>query len=111
MIKSLIIVMCIFFAFNSESQQIETTGYKFSSSDYLKKSKKQRTTCIVLLGGGVATFSGAVIAMQHSTGKGGREDLFILAGVAMTTASIPFFISSASNKRKAKIYMKREALI
>lgn len=109
--RSLIILTLMFFVFNLKSQQIENVSYKFSSEDYLKKSKKQRTTGFVLLGGGVATFTGAAIAMRHSTSKGGREVPFILAGLTMATASIPFFIASLSSKHKAKIYMNKEVLM
>jgi hypothetical protein len=109
--KYLIILTLIFIVFNSNSQQVKNLETKFSSKNYMKKTKTQRTTALVLSGGGVATFIGAAIAMEHSTSKGGREAPFILAGLAMTTASIPFFIASFSSRHKAKVYMNKEALM
>jgi len=42
--KSLIILVLIFIAFSSNSQQIKNSGYELSSEDYLVKSKKRLET-------------------------------------------------------------------
>ena len=98
------------FAFNVSSQQIKNNEQK-PPSDYLEKSKRQKTTGLILLGGGVIAFTGGAIAMEHSQSKGENEFPFVVGGLAMTLTSIPFFISSASNKHKAKLYMRKEALM
>ena len=108
--KYFVILLLMVFAFNASSQQLKNKEQK-TSIDYLKKGKKQKTTGFILLGGGVAMFTGGAIAMEHSQSKGENEFPFVVGGLAMTLTSIPFFISSASNKHKAKIYMKKEALL
>ncbi|HEX6847537.1 MAG TPA: hypothetical protein VF144_11200 [Chitinophagaceae bacterium] len=104
------ILLLIAFAFTTYSQQVKDKGQKLPS-EYLKKSRKLKTTGFILLGSGVAMITGGALAMSHSTSKGGTEGLIILGGLTMATTSIPFFILSASNKRKANLYMKREALL
>lgn len=98
------------FAINANSQNLKNNEQK-PASHYLEKSKRQKTTGFILLGGGVVAFTGGAIAMEHSKSKGENEFPFVVGGLAMTLTSIPFFISSASNKHKAKIYMKKEALL
>ena len=102
---------CPVTAFTSKSQQLKGIEYTFSSKDYLKKSKKQRTTGFILLGSGAAIFTGGAIAMQHSQSKGGNELPFVLGGLAMSVTSIPFFIASFGSKHKANLYMNNEVLM
>ena len=97
--------------FTSKSHQLKDIEYRFSSQDYLKKGKKQRTTGFILLGSGATIFTGGAIAMQHSQSKGGNELPFVLGGLAMSVTSIPFLITSYSSKHKAKLYMNQEALM
>ena len=80
-----------------------------SKEDYLKKSKTQKTVGWVMLGGGVAmTTIGYVIITQQvnddplnaiTTGQG--YVVLMIAGAATALGSIPFFISSAKNARRA----------
>ncbi len=80
-----------------------------SKDHYLKKSKIQKTVGWVMLGGGVAmTTIGLVLItkqvnddplnlLEYSEGYG----ILTLAGAGTALGSIPFFISSAKNKRRA----------
>ena len=73
-------------------------------TDYLAKSKSQKTAAFILLGIGVTTLTIAAV---------GDLDLDILGtvvivGGAATIASIPLFIASGKNKRRA---MKTSASI
>jgi hypothetical protein len=97
-------------AFKSKSQQTEL-NVKMPAKDYLKKSKKQRNTGFIVLGSGVAMFTGGCIAMQHTQSKGEHEFRFVIGGLAAALTSIPFFISAGVNKHKANISMKREAFM
>jgi hypothetical protein len=108
--KYFCILLLTVVAFNTYCQQLKEKEHKLPA-DYLKKSKKQKTTGFMLLGGGVAMFTGGVIAMEHTQSKGENEFPFVVGGLAMSVASIPFFISSASNKHKAKLYMRKDALM
>ena len=109
--KSLIILMLLFFVFNLKSQQVKNVATKFSSENYLIKSKKRLKTGLILLGGGAIMYGGGNYALEHEQGKSGYGFLFIFAGIGMAATSIPFFISSASNKHKSKLELKRNALI
>ena len=109
--KNFIVLVLMFSAFNSKSQQLKDIEYKFSPECYFKKSKKQRTTGFILLSSGAAFFTGGAIAMQHSKSKGDNELPFILGGLVMSVTSVPFFIASISSKHKAKISVNKEAVM
>lgn len=107
--KIVIILIVISNAFSSNSQQTAGKIEKLDT-DYLKKSKKQRNTGLILTGSGVTIFTTGCILMQHSQSKGENEFPLLLGGLVMTTAALPFLISAGVNKHKAKVYMKREAI-
>ena len=108
--KCFSILLLMIIGFNLFSQQSKNKEQKLQA-DYLEKSKRQKIAGFLLLGSGAAVFTGGTIAMQHSQSKGENEFPFLVGGLAMSIASIPFFISSASNKHKAKLYMRKETLL
>lgn len=108
--KIVIILIVISNAFNSNGQQTAGKIEKLDT-DYLKKSKKQRNAGLILSGSGVTIFATGCILMQHSQSKGENEFPLLLGGLVMTTAAILFLISAGVNKHKAKVYMKREAIM
>jgi len=89
-------------------------------TDYLKKSNNQKTAAWLLLSGGFAlTVTSALIAAPKVTEDYGNalvgifsaepvpqnnytaENILLATGTASMLASIPFFIASKKNKRKA----------
>jgi hypothetical protein len=89
-------------------------------TDYLKKSKNQKTAAWVLLGGGFAlsvtstmmaapkaaedlgnAFAGIFLAEPIPENNYTAENILLVTGTASMLASIPFFIASKKNKRKA----------
>lgn len=89
-------------------------------TDYLKKSKNQKTAAWILLGGGFAlTTTSILIATPKATedlayGLGGLfvgqtepqndytvENILFITGTAAMLGSIPLFIASKKNKKKA----------
>ena len=81
-----------------------------TSTDYLKKSKKQKTIAWILAGTGVGVMVTAVattsvndwfnsVEGDHS-GLNTGAALFVIGGIA-ALSSIPFFIASGKNRRKA----------
>ncbi|HEU5164436.1 MAG TPA: hypothetical protein VFU29_02790 [Chitinophagaceae bacterium] len=73
-------------------------------NDYLQRSKNQKTVAWVLLGGGTALIATGIIVGS------GKESTFsdaaggaAVAGIGLlsTISSIPLFIASGKNKRKA----------
>jgi hypothetical protein len=72
--------------------------------DYLRRSKRQKTTAWILLGTGIALMvSGFIAASAQDEGvDAGIALIFITGpGIISSLVSIPFFIASARNKRKA----------
>jgi hypothetical protein len=89
-------------------------------TDYLKKSKNQKTAAWILLGGGSAlTITSALMAAPKVSEDYGNalagvftaepapennytaENILLIAGVASMLSSIPLFIASKKNKRIA----------
>lgn len=104
----IICIMLVIFTNTAFCQQVDQSQ-PLSREGYLKKSKQQKTTAWVLLGTGVAMFALA------APGNVSFELLGTIAviGTLTTLGSIPLFISSAKNKRKANAittFFKREAL-
>lgn len=94
-----------FFLVSSLFGQQTTPQPPLTKQDYLLKSKHQKTTGLVLLGIGVGVMTAGLIASDN-----GDETSFddissgaIIFGVGLVPAlcSIPFFIASSRNKRKA----------
>ena len=73
-------------------------------TDYLAKSKSQKTAAFILLGIGVTTLTIAAVGDLDLDALG---TVVVVGGVA-TIASIPLFIASGKNKRRA---MKASAFI
>ena len=67
-------------------------------TDYLAKSKSQKTAAFILLGIGVTTLTIASVADLDLDAVGA----VVVVGGAATIASIPLFIASGKNKKKAR---------
>ena len=78
-------------------------NHTLTQQDYLQKSKKQKTTAWLLLGGGAAVAVGAAL-LDVSSDWNKSETPYLIAlsaGGAAMIGSIPLFIAAARNKRKA----------
>ncbi|HYC39827.1 MAG TPA: hypothetical protein VEB63_05005 [Chitinophagaceae bacterium] len=71
-----------------------------TSEELLQKSKSQKTIAWVLVGGGVALAGGAVLWAGSDWYSNGPDVMAVAAGASVLT-SIPFFIASSRNRRKA----------
>jgi len=91
--KIIVILSTLLIVFNSFSQ---------TKIDYLEKSKKQKTTAWVLLGGGLAAGVGAAAWAGSNWESTGPDVLFVVAGASIIS-SIPLFIASGKNKKKAEV--------
>ncbi len=91
---------------------VESFSQTPSKDYYLQKSKNQYTAGWVFLGGGAAMVTiGIILASKHTTSYGTLSspniDIFptsavlATAGIGAIFCSIPFFISSSKNARKA----------
>ena len=98
--KNLIIFFLLMATMSSACCQ-QTT---ISKEDYLVKSKKQKTAAWILLGGGVALWGAGIIVATKSEAdftEVGAGGIIATIGVLATIGSIPLFIASARNKKKA----------
>jgi len=114
--KAVFFIMLLLFVIGSFGQQSPTTSAPKPNTDYLQKSKKQKTTSWILLGGGATlVLTGIIIPKGEFVGYDGSylgtpieeyknegiKAAFGVAGVLTMLGSIPFFIVSGKNKRKA----------
>jgi hypothetical protein len=120
-----ILILCLLLAFTGNAfSQVDTAVSNSSiKTDYLKKSKNQKTIAWVLLGSGTALMiTGALVsnnAVENDplgTLYGVNKDantgaiLFIVGGVAGLT-SIPFFVAGSKNKQRAlSVSFKNESV-
>ncbi len=95
----------------------ETKSTKELQYDYIRKYKTYKTAGWVLLGSGIGMIvgGGVVFANYAQQGFNGvapvtAENLFFIVGPSAALASIPFFILAKSNKRKANLVIKEEAV-
>ncbi len=86
----------------------------------LLKSKKQKTTGWILIGGGAGlTVAGFIIGQKEAikdplgfySGEQTSGAALIVIGAASMVGSIPFFIASGKNKRKAELMLKNETFL
>lgn len=109
--KILLVFVSMFFALNSFSQ-VQTN--QVSRDAYLTKSKKQNRTGLVLVAGGVVLVAtGFIIPKGDPTGEINWIDIspkykndeikvaFSMAGLVAALGSIPFFVASNKNKKRA----------
>ena len=127
--KAIISVMLLILSATSYSQQISSSETLYKE-DYLQKSKHQKTAAWVLLGGGFGlTALSAIIATPKVTedyagiftglfydepvpeNSYTAETILLITGSAAMFSSIPLFIASGKNKRKAmSLSFKKETV-
>ena len=95
--KIIPLLLLLAFSKTSFSQQTDPKQ-ALTKQDYLQKSKSQKTTAFILLGIGATAVA---IAAPGNVSFDVLPVLVIGGGLA-TLGSIPLFIASGKNKRKAK---------
>ena len=110
--KAIIILIFLAFSTASFSQQLSKPP-TYTKEEYLQKSKKQQKIAWILLGAGAAlTITAFVIPEGDETDfnpvtwsydhkNDGIKGGLIVAGVLAMGTSIPFFIASGRNKKRA----------
>ncbi|HWR32455.1 MAG TPA: hypothetical protein VN451_02945 [Chitinophagaceae bacterium] len=101
--KIILFMMLLVISAASFSQQTNSLP-TLTKQDYLKKSSNKKFAAWVLLGGGTAVL--AITALSNlGLDFGGPKKSFpsvpVGIGAVCMAGSIPFFIASAKNKRKA----------
>jgi hypothetical protein len=104
--KTFIFLILLLFMIKGFSQTIPST--EFSKEDYLQKSKRQKTTGWIFLSAGVVITTVGIIGFDNTynddwygNSSSDTYGYLVLAGPLISLGSIPFFISSGSNARKA----------
>src|SRR5262245_53047878 len=101
-----ILCLLLFLYLIGMSQQTTPTE-SLSKTDYLQKSKKQKTAAWIMLGGGtviglIGLASINVAGTDDPDGVNNTPGTILFAtGLASVIASIPMFSASKKNKRKA----------
>ena len=115
--RLLLIIIASLFLFESFSQQIDPAP-ALTKQDYMEKSKKQKTAAWVLLGGGAALIITGTILSANEVEKDYQNDpnnpfaplteadfdgpeWVFTTGIFAGLGSIPLFIASSRNRRKA----------
>ncbi len=109
--KTIVFAFCTLFYMQTFGQKMETDTKKAFVSDYdyfMKKSKTQKTVAWSLLGGGTVLFIAGSAALGSALNGNGETESANFGAVAMflgtiaPLASIPVFIASGNNRRKAE---------
>ncbi|MFC0775043.1 hypothetical protein [Terrimonas alba] len=104
--KKIIVITLAFIIANSAFSQQTEPAQPMTKQDYLQKSKRQQKTAWLMLGGGTLVALGSMYwaldswASESGSGDHGQQYFFI-AGVCAMMGSIPMFIISGNNKKKA----------
>lgn len=112
--KNLLLGMMLFLCLGANAQVENGSTYE----EYMRKSKNKKTAAWVMLGGGAAVgITGLAISIKHFSLSGEASSTEVagasmfLAGAASMLGSIPFFVSSKKNKKKAmQLQVQPEAL-
>ena len=110
----MVILAAFFFLTYGYGQQVEVSTDQSNQEMYdfhYEKHKKQKKTGFILLGSGVAaTLAGVLIGSNSDSWSDeanlGTGAILVTAGALTTISSIPVFIVSGSNKRKAQAYVQ-----
>ena len=97
--QAIIFILFIIVASNSFGQ--DSAGVSSASIDYVQKSKHQKTAAWIMLGGGLA-LAVTGVAVSASNWESSAGDVLLVIGGASMIGSIPFFIASGKNKKKAR---------
>ncbi|HMK26944.1 MAG TPA: hypothetical protein VK483_13015 [Chitinophagaceae bacterium] len=112
--KIILFILLLTLSATSFSQQTKSSP-TLTRQDYLKKSSSQKFVAWTLLGGAVIALSLAAMDADVCMGPGCTKNSFPSAAVGIgavcVAGSIPFFIASAKNKRRAmSVSFKNETI-
>ena len=107
MTKMILLTVLIIAMQSLNCQETETSTTRSNQEMYdfhFEKHKKLKKTGFILLGSGVAVFLGGGLIGANNDLEFGA--VAMTAGALTTIASVPVFIVSGSNKRKAQTYVR-----
>ena len=89
----------------------QTNSSFLTKQDYLQKTKRQKTTAKILLGGGILSFGVGFATIGGKQTHSIDNGIIIIAGTGAMFTSIPFFISASKNKKKAMSMSLKSQLV
>ena len=98
--SSFLTFLILIFLTSTYGQERTITIPEITKENYLKKSKKQKTTAWVFLGTGCLAAVLGAIELNLNYGESTNQAFLLIGGLAMVGASIPLFNASARNKRR-----------
>mgnify|MGYP003585762110 CR=1 FL=1 len=91
---------------------IDSTNYNLATN-YMKKSKNQKTIGWIMVGAGTALIIAGAVTNSSSSDIGWEslnkdinQGILIASGSLVGIGSIPLFLASSKNRKKAEIYLK-----
>ena len=99
--KTISLTLILIITGSALSQQTNPSP-TLTKQDYLKKSKGQKTGAFILLGAGLLSVSlGSVQVNPNIGGNNSGNTAFLVTGLTAIGISVPLFIASSKNKKKA----------
>lgn len=120
--NTILIPALLSFVISASGQQTTVEAPALTKTDYLKKSRKQKTTAVVLLtSGSILATVGLAMTLSNLSGlfdpndppehSSTTADILGYSGIAVAAGSIPFFVASSKNKKKAmRLSLKNERI-
>jgi hypothetical protein len=118
--KTILLVTLALASISSMAQNTVNTATDLKT-DYLQKSKNQKTAAWILVGTGtVALVSGFIVQANHAedntvglfTGSQNNSGVIIaLVGAGMAVGSIPLFLAAKKNKVMASLAFKTQSTV
>ena len=98
--KSISAFLLLAFFTATHGQDTTVTIPEVTKTNYLKKSKNQKTAAWILAGVGSLSLLLGAIEVNPEHGGNNNRAFFIAGGLVAIGASVPLFIASARNKKK-----------
>lgn len=99
--KKLTILFILFSVSTGIFSQQTDPAPSLTKQDYLKKSKNQKTAAWILLGTGSLSAIVGTIKVNPDYGGSSNGSFFLVGGLVLIGVSVPLFIASGRNRRKA----------
>ena len=103
--KKIIICITLLILANAIYSQQSNPTVTLTKKDYLQKSKHQKTAAWILVSGGSLCAMLGTVQFNFAGSDGevnnSNSIVFLVTGLVAMGASIPFFIASSKNKKKA----------
>ena len=114
--KKIVFFLALLILVTQSFSQTPPNSGASSASDYLKRSRNQKKAGWILLAGGTAMAVGGAITFNYNWNYGSYtatdiSGFVMLGGIVADLVSIPLFISSGANKRKASILLNSQKIL